>query len=398
MGEELVALFQTKLDDAHGNLFGRRLTDWLISDLTDSSAAAAFSESRAKALLRGTGFIDDPTLHDFARLMQTDTAVRLALFDLLESSGLGDHEEVQALLATAGAAQLPTEANSLEWLKLAVAAQAWKSGYPLHQLDPASLPGEQSVAGQLLRRAATFLRQQVQRSATERDKQLRKLAFDPHTAVSATPSLDQLNESPPIAPVPPYFRTPVPVSYPEYARDTVHIDANDTPPPQPTPPPPVSSSATITITEADLPNEQRPITMPAIQITADQISQPRSSTSQTTRPEDLNTAVRRHFNRDKEPLRPVRLRILVQEYKDGPGLYGLQVQVSSPGVKAYVAGATNRDGVFLCELPVRVHSGLTYDVDITWPRDHGAGTERKSITLNVDRQEFFLPFYYRLNK
>lgn len=138
--------------------------------------------------------------------------------------------------------------------------------------------------------------------------------------------------------------------------------------------------------------------MPAIQITADQISQPRSSTSQTTRPEDLNTAVRRHFNRDKEPLRPVRLRILVQEYKDGPGLYGLQVQVSSPGVKAYVAGATNRDGVFLCELPVRVHSGLTYDVDITWPRDHGAGTERKSITLNVDRQEFFLPFYYRLNK
>ena len=57
---------------------------------------------------------------------------------------------------------------------------------------------------------------------------------------------------------------------------------------------------------------------------------------------------------------------------------------------------TDRDGTFLCELPVRLHTGLTYDVDVTWPRDEGGDTERKSITLNADRTEFTLPFYRKL--
>jgi len=83
--------------------------------------------------------------------------------------------------------------------------------------------------------------------------------------------------------------------------------------------------------------------------------------------------------------------------QDGPGLYGIQVQVHCQGIKAHVAGTTNREGVFLCQLPVRVRSGLTYDVDITWPRDLGGEVERKSVTLNVDRTEFKLPFFRRLS-
>jgi hypothetical protein len=102
--------------------------------------------------------------------------------------------------------------------------------------------------------------------------------------------------------------------------------------------------------------------------------------------------VRRTFGR-KEPMASTRLRVVVQEYPDGPGLYGLQVRVSCQGIKSFVAGTTNRDGKFLCELPVRVHSGLTYDVDVTWPREMNREVERKSITLNADRTEFVLPFY-----
>jgi hypothetical protein len=39
--------------------------------------------------------------------------------------------------------------------------------------------------------------------------------------------------------------------------------------------------------------------------------------------------------------------------------------------------------------------GLTYDVDLTWPRDFGGETERKAITMNADRTRFTLPFYHR---
>jgi hypothetical protein len=98
----------------------------------------------------------------------------------------------------------------------------------------------------------------------------------------------------------------------------------------------------------------------------------------------------------QEALKATRLRIKVQEYPDGPGIFGLQVRVSCAGIKSYVAGTTDREGAFVCELPVRLTAGLTYDVDVTWPRDLGGDTERKSITLNADRKEFHLPFYRQL--
>jgi hypothetical protein len=111
---------------------------------------------------------------------------------------------------------------------------------------------------------------------------------------------------------------------------------------------------------------------------------------------NFTESVRNTFGR-KEPMATTRLRIFVQEYPDGPGLYGLQVRVTCKGIKSYVAGTTNRDGKFLCELPVRVNSGLTYDVDVTWPREMDNEIERKSITLNADRTEFNLPFYRKMN-
>jgi hypothetical protein len=96
-----------------------------------------------------------------------------------------------------------------------------------------------------------------------------------------------------------------------------------------------------------------------------------------------------------EELKTTKLHVVVQEYPDGPGLYGLQVRVSCKGIRSYVAGTTDRQGNFVAELPVRLHEGLTYDVDVTWPRDFGGETERKAITMNADRTRFTLPFYHR---
>ena len=58
---------------------------------------------------------------------------------------------------------------------------------------------------------------------------------------------------------------------------------------------------------------------------------------------------------------------------------------------------TDREGRFVCELPVRLRSGLTYDIQVTWPRDVGGDIEQKSITLNADRTLFTVPFYRQLS-
>ena len=380
------------------SVFAVRLTEWLIADLNKSEEPVPdFTESRAKALLRAAAVVDDPTLHDFARLVDGGgTAVRLALHDLLDETGLIEDEEVTALATTSAA--ISNLQSPISWLSLSIAAHAWKSGYPLYQLDPASPPGEYSPAGQLIKRAATFLRQQIQRSATERDKLGKKLAYNPG---DGTPTLETMPNSQPIAPVPPHFRPPIPVRYPEVSRETLHVNENEQTPNQGN----VTRNAPLTITSDDLqPANQRPVRMPEIRIRADQVPQRRPSTPRQPRPQpssseggNLGTAVRQRFSRDKEPLRSTKLRVIVQDVQDGPGLYGIQVQVRCKGINAHVAGTTNRDGVFLCELPVRVHSGLTYDVDITWPRDLGGEVERKSVTLNVDRTEFKLPFFRRLS-
>lgn len=418
MAESALTLMQT-LADAHLYPFAVRLCDWLVTELNRSSEPVpAFTESRAKALLRAANVIDDPTLHSFARLMDVETAVapetavRLALYDLLNETNLTAAAEIQAIAAAATHSQSPSQPSSIPWLSLAVAAYAWKSEYPLHQLDPASPPGEFSPAGQVVKRAAFFLRQQVQRSATERDKLARKLAYAP----PSTPSLEQLRNEAPIPPLPPHFRPPIPVRYPEVARETLQIT-----PDEPLPPPPAPRSDPLTVRPEEMPGDSGSVMrMPPIRISEEQIPPERPDRSQAARTRraanpptntptgapirttssagSFSDGVRQLFGRGREPMKSTKLRVLVTEYPDGPGIYGLQVKVSCQGVKSFVAGTTNRQGQFLCELPVRLHSGLTYDVDVSWPPELGGKIERKSITLHADRTEFSLPFFSRLNK
>lgn len=392
-------LLQNHLPDDHLAVFAHRLTEWLITDLNRSDEPVPdFTDSRAKALLRAANVIDDPTLHDFVKRMEggetpalsnAEGAVRLALYDLLTETKLATDNEVQALAAVSGSTP-EIENITIVWFALSIVAHAWKSGYPLHQLDPASPPGEYSPAGQIVKRAATFMRQQITRSATERDKLVRKLAYT-GGAAPGTPSLDNMAQEPPAAPVPPHYRSPIPVRYPEVARDTLHVEPDEEPV---LPTPTISTAAPLKITLDDLPDEeQQPIRMPAIRITEDQVRRPTSPQP----PPRQSTPPRTAWNRGSQPLRSTKLRVIVQEHPGGSGMYGLQVKVTGRGVKSQVAGTTNPDGQFLCELPVRAQSGLTYDIDITWPRDLGGHTERKSITLNADRTQFELPFYLRHN-
>ncbi len=382
------------IDDNHLHLFAQQLADWLVADLNQSEESVPdFTESRAKALLRAADAVDVPTLDDFARLMETETAVRPALYDLLKESELATSDQ----LPITSNQQPATSDQSISWLSLAIAAYAWKSGYPLNQLDPAAPPTPYSPAGQVIKRAAHWLRQQVQRSATDRDKLNRKLAFEANT--ESAPTLDSLQANETIAPVPPHFRPPIPVNYPEVARETVHIE-----PDEPAPEPQVTRNKRITITNDDLepepapspPSQSPPTRMPPIRIERSQVPPGRTRVVQPTPQPNFAQDVRRKFSRSREPMKTTKLRVVVQEYPDGPGLYGLQVRVTCKGINSHVAGTTGRNGRFLCELPVRAQSGLTYDVDITWPRDMGSEVERKSITLNADRTEFTLPFYRSL--
>jgi hypothetical protein len=168
----------------------------------------------------------------------------------------------------------------------------------------------------------------------------------------------------------------------------------------------------LVISSDDVDGEQaersEPVRLPPISINADQVIEETSTvpsplpsaavvmptTTNQSRP-SLSMSIRQMFN--QESMTSTKLRVIVQQYPDGPGLYGLQVRVTSKGIKSYVAGTTNREGHFQCELPVRIQSGLTYDIQVTWPRDLGGDVERKSITLNADRTSFTLPFYRQIN-
>jgi hypothetical protein len=380
--------------------FAARLKAWLAEDQAQAGEQeTAFSESRARALLRATNLIDDATLQDFADLVSEEIGSRVALYDLLNQSGLSE------VPGPATLSQLPADDNSIsiDWLSLATASFAWKSGYYLEMLDPASPPGPHSPAGQVLTRTAHFVRSQVQRSPTERDRLGQRLAQPP----SGVPTLDEMNHTDAqIAPVPPHFRTPIPENFPEIASETLTVNPN-----QPVDNPPITVGQPLTITESELTESEdsRPESerLPAISITNDQIANesrtppsPMPSTAvvlpnSTVQPRPSFTmALRQMFG--QEELTTTKLRVIVQEFPDGPGYYGLQIRVRCKGIKSYVAGTSDRDGRFVCELPVRLHSGLTYDVEVTWPRDVDGEVERKSITLNADRTEFTLPFHRQL--
>lgn len=383
--------------------FANQLHQLLLDDLNEEQP---FSDNRARAVMMAMGVLDETTDNAFRRFVENESNLRVVLYDLLVAGELT--LEMPALLYG--------DAEAVQWHSFLLAVHAFKMGYPLHQLDPSSPPSTHSPAGMMVQRAGQFMRTQLQRSATDRDRLARKLGYN--AAAAGTPSLEQLNSQETQPPVPPYYRSPVPVRYPEY-NPGVRVDENEaadddepvsTPPASQTPSAPnVQRGTPIKITREEVvptpPPAQR---MPEIRITRDQVTPPPPPQIRTGRPvqvpqpapavstNPLAQALRGMFK--SEEMKTTKLRVLVQEYPDGPGIYGLQVQVTCKGIKSYVAGTTDRNGRFICELPVRLTTGLTYDVDVTWPRAEGGDTERKSITLNADRTEFRLPFYRRLSE
>lgn len=361
-----------------------QLAHHLLAQQT-AAPTTPLTEHRARALLRATGVLDEASYGAFTRLVEKEENLRVVLYELLVQSEDGAPRP----LAT------PTAVAPIPWLALLITLFAHKSGYPVEQLDPANPPALHTPAGLMLQQTGQFMRQQLQRSATDRDRLARKLAFNGALA----PGLDELpTAAHPIAPVPPHFRTPVPVRYPEYNPPLqVGSVEEPAPPPAPSPtmPPGVQRGAPITITSADVEAARPPQTPERVarQVRVAPTQPVRRPAAGPPSPSFLES-LRGLFR--SESFKSTKLRILVQEYPDGPGLYGLQVRVTSKGIKSFVAGTTDREGRFLCELPVRLTSGLTYDVDVTWPRETGGDTERKSITLNADRTEFALPFYRRM--
>ena len=387
-------------NDAQLRAYAMRLAGWLVADLNQSEEPVPdFAESRARALLRATAVADDPLLTDLVQLLETSAGARIALFDLLDSSGVGERDDVQAL-ATVAAASAEAGNRPYGWLSLAVAAFAWQRDYPLYQLDPGSPPEPYSPAGQIVARAGHWARRQVTRSASDRERLAARLA--PRSTGEGPASQEALRDEGSIAPLPPHFRPPVPVAYPEVARETLQVDdTEDDPSPE-------ARGQPLVITEEDLEESDSsagpPMDASPLSISPDQVVGPNPPaplpSSGVVMPASaesragLTVALRQMFR--SETLDTTQLRVVVQEYPDGPGVYGLQVRIRCKGIKSYVAGTTDRDGRFVAELPVRLDEGLTYDVDVTWPREMGGDIERKSLTLNSERPTFTLPFYRRL--
>ena len=97
-------LIQLIPDTEHLTFLSERLLVWLVTDLNKSDEAVPdFTESRARALLRASDLLDDPTRHSFERLMEQETGFRIALYDLLRDSELAESDEVVALVATTAA-------------------------------------------------------------------------------------------------------------------------------------------------------------------------------------------------------------------------------------------------------------------------------------------------------
>jgi hypothetical protein len=356
----------------------------------------ALSESRAKALLLTTAALDTPTLNDFGRITANPAYVRVALYDLLDSSELTADNGISAILPSGGS-DAP-----VDWLSLIIGAYALKADYPLDNLDPTSPPSQFSPAGQVISQTAGFVRRQVLRSATDRDKLAKKLAY---TAGMAQ-SLDEMSaDGNTVAPVPPYFRSPIPVRYPEMSSQTIIVDETDAARRSPGA---IERGEPIRITEDDLAPPQQALTI----IAGESQPVPGSTTSSSRSlsdmrvPDSVTNAARSATQAagemaasvrktvSAEPLKMTKLRVVVQRYPDGPGIPGVQVKVQTKGVKKFVAATTNAEGVFLCSLPVRARAGMTYYVDVIWPTELGGKRERKTITLNADRDLFTLPYYH----
>lgn len=385
--------------------FNRHLLNWLTTEHQQAEASSSLTEHRARTLLLTTQFTDEATLRDFSRFLDSISGPRITTYELIVEADLVNSEKIRGFVALSAASLEENSSDEVDsWIALSIAAFSRKNGYPVDQFDPSNPPSADSPAGHVLKRTAQFIRRQIQRSATERDKLFQMLSEPP----SNVPSLDELSPGDSeIAPAPPHYRNPIPVNYPEMSTDIVRLESEE-----------ITEVSSIEVgdplvissdeVDGDVSRTSEPTRQPSISIDAENLAAENPSppsplpstavvmpTSTEQGRSNMAMSIRQMFR--NESMKTVKLRVIVQQYPDGPGLYGLQVRVTSKGIKSYVAGTTNREGQFLCELPVRIQSGLTYDVQVTWPRDVGGDVENKSITLNADRTVFSLPFYRQIN-
>ena len=352
--------------------------------------------SKIRSVLIASNLLDDGVLREFNQVIERENGLRLALGDLFERF---EAPADDLLLSPADA--------KCDWLVLVAAACAEQKGYDLENLDPSSPPALHSPAGLMLAQVADFFKAQTRRTATERDRLAKKLAFD-------SSALTQNQESAVAEPAQggddPNVRMPAPVTYfehnppikiteedfdvesePVVTMPSVSLDLTAHPPtPEPEP-------------EAETPVQ--PQTMPAIKITRESLKPLSQRVSEQANQawRDVGApAIGRVADKVRDILTPEEttstiLRVQVMDRPNGSGIVGVQVTVTCKGIRSHVAGITDRDGAFVCELPVRESSGLTYDVTVSWPREMGSDREKKSITLSPDRGEFELPFFRSLN-
>ncbi|MDX1616918.1 MAG: hypothetical protein R3300_21600 [Candidatus Promineifilaceae bacterium] len=379
------------------NGFANALSGWLMpADATTTVGShkrqIRLTDNQARLLLHTAGRIG----REAAALQQpfsSGARKRSTLYHLLQETDLAAEVEVQQLLAN----DARTPPAEVAWLALVVSAFGWRAGYDVSQLDPASPPVAHTPASQSLRRSLRFLHCEAERSAAEIER-LHEMLTLPAAGFRGGAGEDAGG---PVPPLPPHFRPPVPERYPEIARETIEVRSDDIAADAPP-----SRTEPLVISSEDLETQPAETTTLRIETeAADEAGQqppsplPRSGVimpnSASHSRWSLSLALGQLFRQER--LKSTRLVIMVKRYPSGPGLRGLQVRVSCKGIKNHLAGVTNAEGTFTCELPVREGSGLTYDVAVTWPRELGAAVEQKSITLNADRTRFELPFYYQLS-
>ena len=148
--DKALQLIQSLPDDRLP-LFAEQLAAFLVADLNASAEEPppAFTESRARALLRSADVAGDPVLRDFAGLLEQPPAQRVALYDLLGDAGLVDLEALEGLAAFGAAS---AAARPAEWAALVV----WQPVPALPvRLDP---PPERTVCR--TRPAPQYMRRQ----------------------------------------------------------------------------------------------------------------------------------------------------------------------------------------------------------------------------------------------
>ncbi|MGH2537337.1 MAG: hypothetical protein ACRDHL_08095, partial [Candidatus Promineifilaceae bacterium] len=291
--------------------FVRALNAWLQGQA--GGAGPGLTEARAERLILAAGGLEPVALDKLRQGEANPAQLWLALRDLLAETGLDADPALSGSAGREPAERLASD-QPLPLLALTLAAFGHTVGYPAAYLDPAALPVAGSPAELVLRRAAAFWRRQLARSLAETQSLVRQLEAVPAAAVS----LDGLAPpETPVAPLPPHFRPPVAVRYPEMARETLQLTAEETQAPP---------AGRVVLTAADVEAEPGAIALNPADLPAPPPLPPVAPPALAPPPAPApppRLPSRRIPNRG--PLRPVRLRVVVQRHPDGPGLVGVQV-------------------------------------------------------------------------